>query len=236
MAKTTKKLSLSIVIPVYNEERYLSSCLDSIAAQTVQPLEVIVVDNGSTDGSVEIAKQYPFVRVITEDKRGIVYARNAGFNAARGEIIGRIDADCVLPKTWAEHIQSTLTRLPPDTARAVTGPSHFRNLSGWFWYVAHRIGYFYASRVWMGCSALFGSNMYMSVNAWQLVKDEVCLRTDIHEDMDLAYHLHHLGIPVGFDKRLVNRMMGRGVSFKVRKYLWMFLKIRFISHEGSGRR
>ena len=56
------KLTLSIVIPVFNEQRYIKACLDSIAAQTVKPDEVIVVDNNSTDKTVQIAKKYKFDR------------------------------------------------------------------------------------------------------------------------------------------------------------------------------
>ena len=85
--------SLSIVIPVYNEASRLAACLQSIADQSEAPEDVIVIDNNSTDNSLSIAQQFPFVRVIHEKRQGIVYARNAGFDAVQADIIARIDAD-----------------------------------------------------------------------------------------------------------------------------------------------
>ena len=105
---------VSIVIPAYNEERYLPACLDAIAAQTIKPFEVIVVDNNSSDSTAKIAAQYPFVRVVNEPRRGIGFARNAGFNAAAGDIIGRIDADTHVPASWVAKVQDYLCSIPPQ--------------------------------------------------------------------------------------------------------------------------
>ncbi len=96
----TKELSVSIVIPVYNEEAHLKNCLDAIARQTVAPDEVIVVDNNSTDRSVEIAEKYSFVKVIKEAKQGRAHARNSGFNVATCDVIGRIDAHSLFASDW----------------------------------------------------------------------------------------------------------------------------------------
>src|SRR5207253_642825 len=114
-----KTLTLTIVIPVYNEQNHLSACLSAIAAQTVMPDEVIVVDNNSTDSSRDIAKQFPFVRLIKEKKQGVLYAKNRGFAAAGSEIIGRIDADSILPPRWVESVKNFMV---DDTYAALTGP------------------------------------------------------------------------------------------------------------------
>src|ERR1035437_9021599 len=95
-----KPLTLAIVIPVYNEEFYLKACLNSIAKQTVAPDEVIVVDNNSTDKSVQIAKSYKFVKLLHEKRQHQVFAQATGFNAIKSDIIGRIDADSILPPDW----------------------------------------------------------------------------------------------------------------------------------------
>src|SRR5438132_12112385 len=107
-----KALSLSLVIPVYNDERYLKACLDAIAMQTVSPDEVIVVDNNCDDGSMQLASEYPFVKIVKEKIQGKVYARNAGFNAAKGDIIGRIDTDTVLPQYWVKYVKDFYTHEP----------------------------------------------------------------------------------------------------------------------------
>ena len=72
-------LTISVVIPAWNEEKYIEEALDLIAKQTIQPLEVIVVDNNSVDNTVAIAKRKG-ARVIKEARQGITPARNAGFN------------------------------------------------------------------------------------------------------------------------------------------------------------
>lgn len=85
---------ISCIVPVYNGERYLGEALDSILAQTYRPLEIIVVDDGSTDGTPRIAGQYrDRIRYLRWENRGPAAARNRGVTVARGEFIAFLDAD-----------------------------------------------------------------------------------------------------------------------------------------------
>ncbi|MCG3181237.1 MAG: putative glycosyltransferase EpsJ [Phycisphaerae bacterium] len=85
---------VSCIIPVFNGRQYLAECLDSIFAQAHRPLEAIVVDDGSTDGSGNAARAYPQpVRVLTQPNAGAPAARNAGIAAANGPLIAFLDAD-----------------------------------------------------------------------------------------------------------------------------------------------
>lgn len=94
--KDTESL-ISVIIPVYNTEDYLVRCLDSVIANTYQHLEIICIDDGSTDGSLRILEKYekqdPRVRVIRQEHGGYCVARNCGLKAARGEYIAFIDSD-----------------------------------------------------------------------------------------------------------------------------------------------
>ncbi|MBJ7281659.1 MAG: glycosyltransferase [Acidimicrobiia bacterium] len=85
---------VSIIIPAFNAQEYLGETIDSVLAQTYRPIEIIVIDDGSTDETVEIARAYgdPVV-VIEQENRGPAGARNTGFDAARGAIIALLDAD-----------------------------------------------------------------------------------------------------------------------------------------------
>ena len=90
---------VSIIIPVYNAEKYLAACIDSAIAQTWQPTEVIIVDDGSTDGSFEIVGRYtklPQIKLVTQQNKGASAARNAGLRAATGDYIQFLDADDLL--------------------------------------------------------------------------------------------------------------------------------------------
>lgn len=88
---------VSIIVPVHNTEKYLRACLDSIANQTLRDIEIIIVDDGSRDGSSSILSEYARtderIRVITQQNRGQASARNAGVEHARAEYIGFVDSD-----------------------------------------------------------------------------------------------------------------------------------------------
>lgn len=111
---STDEIDISIVIPARNEERYLAECLEAIAAQRTQRrIEVIVVDNGSTDRTQEIARVHG-VRVVEEPVQGVGSARRAGTALARGRYVLHIDADTRLPHSFVEkalerfHAEPTL--------------------------------------------------------------------------------------------------------------------------------
>src|SRR3954453_20661651 len=87
---------VSVVIPVFDGEAYLAAAIESALAQTYEPVEVIVVDDGSTDGSAAVAARYD-VRMLRQPNRGVSAACNAGVEAARGEMIAFLDADDLWP-------------------------------------------------------------------------------------------------------------------------------------------
>ena len=84
---------VTVIIPVFNGERYLAAALDSVFAQHYRPLEVIVVDDGSTDGTAQIARRYAEVHYRYQDNQGHGAARNHGISVSRGGLIAFLDAD-----------------------------------------------------------------------------------------------------------------------------------------------
>ena len=84
---------VSIVLPVYNGERYVSQAIESVLSQTYVPTELIVVDDGSIDNSPSIARSYNEVHFIRQSNQGVAVARNSGIAAARGTIIAFISDD-----------------------------------------------------------------------------------------------------------------------------------------------
>ena len=93
-------MKISVIVPVYNCEPYLPACLDSILNQTYSDLEIIVVDDGSTDGSPAICDAYTQkdarIRVIHQENQGVSVARNTGLDIASGEFIAFVDSDDTL--------------------------------------------------------------------------------------------------------------------------------------------
>lgn len=88
---------LSVIVPVYNTEKYLPRCLDSICGQTLRDMEILCVDDGSTDTSLAILQSYagrdPRIHIIRKENGGLVSARKAGIKAAKGRYIGYVDSD-----------------------------------------------------------------------------------------------------------------------------------------------
>jgi CDP-glycerol glycerophosphotransferase len=111
---------ISVVVPFYNNEDLLGDCLQSIAAQTFADLEVIMVDDGSTDGSAQIAQDKaaadPRFRLIRVENGGPGYARNRGIEHARGEFLAFVDADDMLPSHAYEILHHTLRSSGSDFA------------------------------------------------------------------------------------------------------------------------
>lgn len=111
-------MQLSIIIPVYNVERFLKQCLDSVLAQTVSDYEVICVNDGSTDSSPEILrdyeKKYQNLTVINQTNHGLGYARNVGIEHAKGDWIAFVDSDDFIAPEMFEKMLACAGQTGPD--------------------------------------------------------------------------------------------------------------------------
>ena len=107
--------NLSIIIPVLNEEHHVGSLLSDVAAQTRKPDEVLVVDAGSADGTVTVARSFPFVKLLHAG-RPVARGRNAGGRSASGDVLIFLDADARLPTTFFEEFLSDFERRRLDIA------------------------------------------------------------------------------------------------------------------------
>ena len=140
---TMKQLLVSIIVPVYKAKEYLAPCMDSIFAQTYEPVEVILVDDGSPDECPMLcdayAAQYENVSVIHQKNQGVGMARNAGLRAAKGDYVCFMDSDdelggpdCIAKMAaCAEHshadiVQGDFCRLYPDGTRSGVDHHHLR--------------------------------------------------------------------------------------------------------------
>ena len=111
---------VSVVICVYNGERTLDACLASLERLNYPNYEVIVVNDGSTDRSKQIAESYDYIRLIHQENKGLSEARNAGIRASQGEIIAYTDADCMTDTDWLTYL---VARFQSSDFGAVGGPN-----------------------------------------------------------------------------------------------------------------
>lgn len=203
---------ISVVIPCLNDAGPLEACLHSLAGQLDPPDEVIVVDNGCTDNSAEVARRFG-ARVVTEPARGIPAAASAGYDAAAGDIIARCDADSVLPPDWIRRIAAAFSRDPG--LAAVTGNGRFYALPRPAAVVLSALylgSYYLAAGSALGHAPLFGSNMALRRSCWLEVRDQVH-RSDaeLHDDLCLSFHLGPLR-RIRLDPRLAAGVSPRAIA------------------------
>ncbi|MEY4747716.1 MAG: hypothetical protein RLZZ416_765 [Candidatus Parcubacteria bacterium] len=99
-------MEISLVIPAYNEEAVIGTCLETaIKNGKGRFKEIIVVDNASTDRTSEIARSYPGVTVVREERKGTGNARQTGFEHTTGDIVAYIDSDSLIPEHWVDMIE-----------------------------------------------------------------------------------------------------------------------------------
>ena len=120
--KEKDKIIVSVVMPIYNAAEYLSDAIDSVLRQTLKEIELICIDDGSTDGSFEVIKAKQAddrrIRIVTENNAGPSVARNKGLVRARGEYVIFLDADDFFEPTLLERLYNLAVRKKLDIAVA----------------------------------------------------------------------------------------------------------------------
>jgi len=125
--------TVSIIVPIYNVEAYVAECLDSVAAQTYGNYEVVVVDDGSPDGSRAVVERHaaadPRIRIITRPNGGLGAARNTGVRNARGRFLTFLDSDDLLPPQALQRLVDSATRTGSDIVAG--GMRRFDEFRSW---------------------------------------------------------------------------------------------------------
>ena len=148
----SKQPLVSVIIPIYNGEQYVRSCLENILNQTYKNLEIIVVDDGSTDKSAEIAAQYP-VKVIREKNSGSGAARNIGIDIAEGEYLHFMDVDDMINATFYEKLVFAMIETGVDVScseminQRIKNQTHFFKKLKIYKSVAEKLKITYVGRI-----------------------------------------------------------------------------------------
>src|SRR3989344_5868228 len=106
-------MRISFVIPAYNEEKYIVKCIESILHHwSPECLEIVVVNNASTDRTCAVVKKFPNVKVVSEPHKGTNWARQRGLTEAQGDIVAYLDADTEIPDGWRETVIREFSKDP----------------------------------------------------------------------------------------------------------------------------
>jgi glycosyltransferase involved in cell wall biosynthesis len=182
--------SITVVIPALDDAEMLRECLASLAAQLRPADEIIVVDNGSTDDTADVARAAG-AALLTQPERGIWPAASLGYDAAAGDLIARLDADSRPPVDWLMHIEAEFMMSPE--LGVLTGPGDFYDGNAIVTFLGENLyigGFFWSMTIWLGHPPIFGSNFAMRREVWQRARSDVHRHERaIHDDLDLSIHL-----------------------------------------------
>jgi glycosyltransferase involved in cell wall biosynthesis len=239
-------MRLSFVVPAYNEEAYLPACLESILAQTrslpAGSTEIIVVNNASTDRTRDVALSFPGVTVVDEPRKGLTFARQAGFAASTGSLIANVDSDSRLTPGWVAQVLSTFDQAEQRTDAkrplvALSGPVlyydltprqrvlvHIFYLTAWITYAINR----YILRVG---SMVQGGNFITSRAALQAIGGFNTAISFYGEDTDIARRLNAVGeVRFTFDLKMFSsarRLKNEGMITMAARYSINYLWTTF---------
>ncbi len=201
-------MKISVIIPAYNEKKYIKNCLASLKNQQEAPDEIILIDNNCTDNTVSIAAEFN-ITIIKEPQQGMIAARNRGFNEAKCEILARIDADVIVPPDWIRKIKENFSASRID---ALSGPVILYDLP----LPASFYAKFYLFIMWIiqgGKKTILGPNMALTKKIWLKIKNDVCLNDKkVHEDIDLAIHINKAHGIIRIDNNLLIKTSGRRIN------------------------
>jgi glycosyltransferase involved in cell wall biosynthesis len=239
-------MRLSFVIPAYNEETYLAACLESILEQARgmgDPVEIVVVNNASSDRTREVALGFPGVQVVDEPRKGLTYARQAGFEASTGELIANVDADSRLTPGWVERVLATFAETPKLVA--LSGPLIYYDLTPWqrvtvrLFYAAAFLVYAINRYVLRAGSMVQGGNFVLRREALEAIGGFNTAISFYGEDTDIARRMLKVGkVKFTFDLRMFSsarRLKHEGMAtIAVRytiNYFWTTFRKRPFTEE-----
>ena len=224
-------MKVSVIVPTFNEEKYIRACLESLQNQTIKAAEIIVVDNNCTDNTIAIASEFD-VRIVKETRQGMTYSRAKGFSSAKSEVLARCDADSILPPNWIERIvYNFMKRKKIDGLIGLTTIYDFpvKNIKPLF------KASIYLFKEISGYFPLFGTSMAISKKIWDEIKDELCDdNAEFHEDIDISVHINkHNGV-IMFDPHFEAQFSARRIKRDPYEFLVEYLARTLKTYRGHN--
>ncbi|MCC6450576.1 MAG: glycosyltransferase [Candidatus Aureabacteria bacterium] len=210
--------SVTVYIPCHNAEGFLGGCVRSLLEQTLPPAEILVVNDGSTDRTREIAAGLPVRLVDLDGHPGLAEARNAGIREARGEFVASIDVDCLADPRWLERLLSALR----ETGAAGAGGKLLEGIRatlGDRWRAAHMRQDWGDARIanppfLFGCNTLFRKDVLEQVGLY-----DPAFRTN-GEDLNLSHRLMAQGRALVYEPAAVVTHLKRDTTLSVLDADW----------------
>lgn len=187
-------MNISVIIPAYNEEKCLPFCLERILKYAPENLlEIIVVNNASTDSTAKVASAFGKVRVVNEPQKGLTKARQRGLVEAKGDLLAFVDADSLVPENWFRIINREF--LSHSNLVCLSGPYVYYDTPAWqqwcvkwlYWGMLARVIYFFTKYM------ATGGNLVAQKTALKKIGGFDTSIVFYGEDTDIARRLHEVG-------------------------------------------
>ncbi len=200
---TNNKPYISVIIPAYNSIKFIRECLEALDESTYKSFEIIVIDDGSTDNTVQIAREMGSAVFKLDSQSGPAVARNFGAEHAKGEILLFIDSDVLVKRDTLQLVASTFTDNPDisalfgsydDTPADTEFLSQYRNL---LHHYVHQKSNPDATTFWAGCGAV-RKDVFLELDGF----DNKKFAEPSIEDIELGYRMKESGYRIKLDKDL----------------------------------
>jgi len=200
---TTKTPYISVIIPAYNSTKFIALCLEALGKSTYKSYEVILVDDGSTDDTAQIARDMGCRVFVMDNQAGPAVARNYGSEQANGEIVLFIDSDVLVKSNTLELVATTFSDNPDiaalfgsydDTPSDTNFLSQYRNL---LHHYVHQNSNPDSATFWAGCGAV-RKKIFLELNGYDYKK----FAEPSIEDIELGYRMREKGYKIRLDKDL----------------------------------
>lgn len=238
-------MKISFVIPAYNEEKIIKICVESIIAEIKRlslqnEAELLVVDNNSTDKTVEICAKFPEVKIIKETQKGPNFARATGFALAGGSLVAQIDADNSLPEGWLQRVLSEFEA--NKNLVCLSGPLVYREFNSWqkflvkfFYYLGY--GCYLVNNLFGVGSMIQGGNYVVRRDAFQAAGGHNIGINFYGDDADVSRRLikfgkvkFSFGLPIFSSGR---RLLAEGIVVMGIKYAINYFWVLYLKHPFS---
>jgi glycosyltransferase involved in cell wall biosynthesis len=229
--KNPSRPKISVVIPAFNEEKFIGKTLFSLLEQDFKDFEIIVVDNNSTDKTAKIAKKFGAI-LISEKNQGVAFARQKGFLNAKGKIVASTDADTILPRNWLSRIFEEFEKNENLVAFGgscyfYSGPILVRLASRYFLNLFLIFDKFFSGG-WnlMGCNMAIKKEAFLKIGGFNT-------NLRMNEDVEISYRLREIGkikLDPNFKVKTSGRRYRHGLIFGLIFYAptticrWIFKK------------
>lgn len=223
-------LTLSVVIPVYNEEAAIGDCVERLARLSPPVDEILVVDNNSTDDTASVVEALtatvPSLRLVREERQGARFAAARGIADATGDLVAKIDADTLVNPGWSAAVHDFFAKVDDDVAGG-SGMCSMHDLpfQGVFRKMQARAAATVAERLDRGelssVTDTFGANCVLRAGAWKDIAPHLSERVDVQDDLDIGIVAVDRGWRLGWIPGLEARISGRRLCTSPASY-WQY--------------